>query len=917
MSVDPNYEYEAPMFVDFSEPLPNDYGIVDQWFDGKRSLGRCASPSGSKEKVEVGNVVADENDSGKANDSSTLSVFAPAPVTAAVEKEKKQMETAAKMVLADKVSETVAAGKTVASTMAMDEEEEKEDHTAQIMEQEDDIPKTFAAVAKALVTNNKPMIIASTTNNANAATLIDSRLSQKTPSSLATVPITSSATVVAPPAPAVANADPVSAITAPAPAPAPAPALTAKRPANLVTSWANTSTKTTTAAATATSVNVVTTATTTSKTATAAAITGKKSAKGAALAATTTKKQQQDAARGRPSRKKTAPPVKRKAASSSKPTLTQPKTPEVMRRSRSRSHAKTSEELELEKIAKLRSQAKKKRKLSASSFERLKQSTDYVPARSSKPLTQAKAPKFATDSRRTASSSRMASTHESGTATKTSAASAAAASRCNTMPGRTHGMILRDFRARPASSTSTATTAAPQVTKPRPFKLSGMKRLQQQARKPFIALAQQVQRFSSKTPPRYHNTEKGVKKSRGGGIMTRMRSMRTSKPKLTVPQSPALTKTVSRKHVASTAEREEEMMTAIASKPFKARPVNPAIMNSVGDYGVPRVAKKEPTVPSAAPRCANVTTSHKEGDLTTATAAAAATIADAVAPPAVVPFKAREVPRHVLDGTIVGVPERTVPALTVPQSPAITKMAPRPAPAPAPPLAPAPGTKWTGETTIPEPFERMNHYETRAAKVTRREQQAAAELQAMRASHTLTANPIPSTLREPARLATFEAKPATKPQPFRLRSHSLGVKLRQQHEARVRSEQEAARQARNFTATQPKVLVKKPFRTAPSDAQLCQINEFALNSDARGRKRAVYEAGRKERELAAAQEMDAQRAENEARAAEEIRKLREAAIHRAQPVRNFKSVVIRQSEKMLTQPISPMVGKRGRNGMRV
>ena len=94
--------------------------------------------------------------------------------------------------------------------------------------------------------------------------------------------------------------------------------------------------------------------------------------------------------------------------------------------------------------------------------------------------------------------------------------------------------------------------------------------------------------------------------------------------------------------------------------------------------------------------------------------------------------------------------------------------------------------------------------------------------------------------------------------------------------------------------------------TKPSEKPLSQIDpNFQLHSDVRAEKREEYDMLRRNKEA----ELDAVRREREERHKYEenleIQKMRKEAVHKAQPVRHYKTVEIQRGEKPVTIPNSP------------
>eukprot|EP00051_Salpingoeca_urceolata_P013873 m.175596 g.175596 ORF g.175596 m.175596 type:complete len:806 (+) comp17922_c0_seq2:126-2543(+) len=552
------------------------------------------------------------------------------------------------------------------------------------------------------------------------------------------------------------------------------------------------------------------------------------------------------------------------------PSVTRPKTPEMLKRARTARtpQAKTSEQLEMEKIANLKKKAAMTRNRSRSSFRKLSNSTEYVPVRSNKPLTEPTPFDFKTDRIQ-----------------------------------RSHSMKLRNQDADPKplekelrSYKPTKPTTA-QRTKPRPFKFAKEATSGHKAAEPFVPMAQQIQKFTSKTPERF--------RKRAAKDDHFQRSAQKHEPRsLTVPQSPQLQVAKrARSTPTMTSEQREEQYVKEHSNRFKATPVNQAVINSQGDYGVPRVGKRDLTVPMDIQFATESRGTRKpapQDDVPTAK------------------FVARSVPTTLYEPSTGGAAVEKRP-LTVPESPAITKMAPRrvavdsadtAVPAAAFKAQPMPNLEARFEptlehkATVPSPFEaasRSNPMQTRQQLIAERDAQEAAQ-------RKFSAQPLPSD--SPDTLPAVERKAATRPQPFRLPSHKIGEELKARFEDMVYAEAQQMQADRDFVAAPATVTVSKPFVPRRSAKPLTEIDEFSLNSDARSKDRAQFDTHVKQ--LTAQQEAERKQEEADRMAAEEreLVALRKRLVHKAQPVPHLKPMLVKPSDKFLTDPISPMVGKR-------
>lgn len=578
-------------------------------------------------------------------------------------------------------------------------------------------------------------------------------------------------------------------------------------------------------------------------------------------------------------------------------------TPEVYRRARApgsrTKDRKTSEEIELEEIEQLKQKAARQKRLSRESFKRLSQSAEYVPTASTKPLTKPEEFHFQTDV--------VLRRHRSGSLSHMAAAVATSDPISHNSPSR-HGMILRNFTKKTLCEAPAASVAvAPAPTKPKPFRFQSRIRDGASAVcKPFVALAQQVQRFASKTPPRFHK-----RSAKDDHFEAAVVALAPPAPTIAVTPDLQTAKRPKRATSISTLQQEEALMADI--KPFRARPMNQEILHSVGDYGVPRVNKKPPTQPTEAKqfnteiRAQLRAEKHLElGTVGTAQSTAV--------------FAARGVPKGLFE-QVIGVPSKTDIPLTEPKTPSITKPKTRvlpESPTQKPVLfraAPIPHARQVfhfqpaGKATLPEPFERMSAHpdprEIRTRLVAEQEERE-------RELRNFKANPLPNFDGHPV-LPVVAARAPTAPEPFQLRSVALHEERKEKWLCRVEQElEEEIAKANAFHAVECNVTKMQPFVVKPSTRGLTEVSEFALNVETRLSERKRFDQMIKEKEL---QEMERKRKEEEeARALQEdeTKHLRQAAVHKAQPVKNYRPLQVMASDKQLTEPVSPCLGPRKR-----
>ncbi|EIE18680.1 hypothetical protein COCSUDRAFT_45164 [Coccomyxa subellipsoidea C-169] len=227
--------------------------------------------------------------------------------------------------------------------------------------------------------------------------------------------------------------------------------------------------------------------------------------------------------------------------------------------------------------------------------------------------------------------------------------------------------------------------------------------------------------------------------------------------------------------------QEEREMDEIASlPPFKARPVDPAVMNSQGQLGVTHVPPKPPT------------TGHAPVLATEKRAAAHSKPAEEPVPPPPKPA-AKFDPMRL---TVAQSPKLATTARTrsqsmapVPEEPAfVFKARPLPGGGGQAPVARA--TRTRRNTTSFQPFH-LSTEERGGAKQLALEEAAAAKRAAGGRVLPFQAAPVPPTLRQPAPLPPVAEKPPTAPQPFNLASEA------RHHQAVVlRESQNGAREAK-------------------------------------------------------------------------------------------------------------------------
>ncbi|KAJ8370776.1 hypothetical protein SKAU_G00108040 [Synaphobranchus kaupii] len=438
------------------------------------------------------------------------------------------------------------------------------------------------------------------------------------------------------------------------------------------------------------------------------------------------------------------------------------------------------------------------------------------------------------------------------------------------------------------------------TTIPKPFNLSVGKKRKYEESTEYVSMAQQIEQFQKRTPPRYH-LQNGKMAERGPS------PGKTGKLKMTSPKTPRLmTKQRSRPvSVKSSEEREAEELEKIQQYKFKALELNRKILEGVVLLKKPAV--KEATQPVAFQLEVERRLQERQ----------AGRVPDE---PQHHSFQPRPVPVRILE-EVVGVPEKTVKNPTVPESPAFTvknrlrvkqkveEAKPLPLKAyPMPhfglPFLPKPTEKGQVEV-CPFSFE-LRERERQALKQKRlEEEQQQTEIPMFKAQ----------LLPDFSEVYLPEKKVAapTKVEPFRLIVDERGTTKSDRLEQMVKDEQHRQQEeAMSFKARPNTVTHKEPFRPKRENHSVFVPEGFQLSTERRAQERQEYEQAVCKKEALCAHIEEERQREMEKREKEEIAQLRQEQIHKAQPVRHYKPVEVKKSEEALTIPQSPKFSDRFR-----
>jgi len=454
---------------------------------------------------------------------------------------------------------------------------------------------------------------------------------------------------------------------------------------------------------------------------------------------------------------------------------------------------------------------------------------------------------------------------------------------------------------KPSAGSAEKNSGPLKLTKPQPFpRVEGQKRKHSDGEE-FKSMAEQVNKYQRGTPDRFRSKPRGRSQS---PMRLRLRSQ--SPRGCTIPQSPALTtKGRSRPHhILSQSEREELEMEEAKKNQFHAKSVG----QTVPKYKHPEIEQRACTVPQPFQ--------------------VASKLFSKPAPPPeqkVENFQSKPVNKKILEGPI-GVPAKKVVPAIEPESPAFklkerlaarkpVEVAPteperipraRPVPHYGVPVQLPPVSK---RSTVPAPFSFSDRDDQLAQK---KEEKIKKILEEEKAAREFHANPILKEVANP-RLPEKKVQPPTQIAPFQLKIEERVETRLNKWQEDIKKELDDQRKAANFKANEPKVLHQAPFVPKPSDRQLSEISNFTLHSDRRAVERQAYEKERLKKELDIEQAKREKEERKKREQAEEVTKLRRQAVHKAQPIKGYKALQIKPSEKPLTRPTSPRLTSRVRS----
>ncbi|XP_071491574.1 targeting protein for Xklp2 homolog [Diadema antillarum] len=561
------------------------------------------------------------------------------------------------------------------------------------------------------------------------------------------------------------------------------------------------------------------------------------------------------------------------------PKLTMPTTPTVMKRNNIKPGAqfKSTEQLEMERIADFRKQLAERKKQSQASYKKVQGSSAYQPLKAVIAPTKPEAFNFETDQR----------------------------IKQHPMATRQDAKSFQDNLRKGRSSPIPAQRGP---TVPKPFKLTeNRKRKLDNAEaagvksSPYVSMATRINQFQTKTPQRYHTRRSGEQQKD-----TSLRQEAVQKPKLTCPKTPNLESRTRKRPITvqSAVEKEEQEVMEMQSYKFKAKPVNPRVLSNL-NVGIKIVSHKEPTKPVGFSLESERRMKERESKRE-----------EQKQEEEPYEFHAHPVSSKMLEGPTGLGPSLKRP-LTCPKSPAFAlknRVRVKEDSAPEPeehhshvihanpivhvgvPFRP----QLSHKMTEAQPFsfekrdkEMMARKEAKIQEIYKEEEKA----------RQFKAKPILEKVSMPEK----KVKPTTKLEPFSLSMEDQGAKKAEIWSKKMEEElNEQRAMASAFKAKSAEVIYKEPFIPQKPNKPLTEISEFTLNTDRRAVEREQYEQCRLRKELELRENMHQQKLLQEEEERREIERMRrEEMVHKANPVRHFKAVHIVPSDRPLTEACSP------------
>ncbi|NXP69295.1 TPX2B protein, partial [Chloropsis cyanopogon] len=444
-------------------------------------------------------------------------------------------------------------------------------------------------------------------------------------------------------------------------------------------------------------------------------------------------------------------------------------------------------------------------------------------------------------------------------------------------------------------------------TVPKPFNLSQGNKRKLEATTEYVSFAEQVEAFQKRTPPRYHLRSR---KSEEGSV-----SRKPVKARLTQAKTPVLrTKQRLRPVTCKTAaELEAEEVEKIQQYKFKAREVNRKIFES-GPLLPNKASVKVLTQPIGFQLEIEKRIQERESKKQQEEER--------------FEFHSRPCPTKILED-VVGVPEKKALPVTVPKSPAFTLRS---------------RTRVSGREEEKEKEEvavikanPMPHYgvpfkpkmpEQRHVEVCpfsfdardrERQIQKEKKIEELQKEEVPKFKAMPLPYFDEVKLPEKKVKAPTQTEPFHLQVDERGAAKLQSWKQQLKEDLKRQKEAACFKARPNTVVYQEPFVPKKEHKVLSESlsgsvvpESFELATERRAKERQEFEKRLADAEALRERYEEQIRQQEEEREKEEVAKLRQEMVHKANPIRRYRSLEVKSSHQPLTIPKSPNFSDRFR-----
>ncbi|NXQ93802.1 TPX2B protein, partial [Sagittarius serpentarius] len=445
-------------------------------------------------------------------------------------------------------------------------------------------------------------------------------------------------------------------------------------------------------------------------------------------------------------------------------------------------------------------------------------------------------------------------------------------------------------------------------TIPKPFNLSqGNKRKLEETTSEYVSLAEQVEAFQKRTPSRYHLRSR---KSDEGPVPGKLVKARLTNPKTPVLLTKQRFRPITCK---TTAELEAEEIEKIQQYKFKARELDHKIFE-----GGPLLPKKPPVKDLTQPIGFELEIEKRIQERESKKQQEEEHFE----------FHSRPCPTKILED-IVGVPEKKALPITVPKSPVFTLKSRTRMPGkdeekekevvPVIKANPMPHYGVPFKPKMPE----QRHVEVCPfsfdARDKERQIQKEKKIEELQKEEVPKFKALPLPYFDHVKLPEKKVKNPTQPEPFNLQIDERGAAKLQSWKQQLKEDLKRQKEAACFKARPNTVVYQEPFVPKKENKLLSESlsgfvvpENFELATEKRAKERQEFEKRLADIEAVRERHQEQIRQRQEEREKEEVAKLRQELVHKANPIRKYRSVEVKPSDQPLTMPKSPNFSDRFR-----